>query len=73
MKCIMTIAFVTGYIGPSQKDPTSNLLTWPIIPNISKNVDSYFITNSKEAEAGATGHFTKVILIEDIPVINSYN
>jgi len=32
------IAFVTGYIGQS---PTS-------IPKISKNVDSYFITNNKK-------------------------
>tara|TARA_B100000287_G_scaffold289142_1_gene272429 strand:- start:824 stop:1657 length:834 start_codon:yes stop_codon:yes gene_type:complete len=57
------IAFVTGYIGQS---PTN-------IPNISKNVDSYFITNNKEIsdELIKKNIFTKVITIDNIPVINS--
>ena len=57
------IAFVTGYIGQS---PTN-------IPTISKNVDSYFITNNKEISDNLIKKncFTKVITINNIPIINS--
>ena len=59
------IAFVTGYIGQS---PTN-------IPTISKNVDSYFITNNKEISDNLIlkNVFTKVITINNIPIINSKN
>ena len=57
------IAFVTGYIG---QGPTN-------IPTITKNVHSYFITNNKELSDNLIKKniFTKVITINNIPIINS--
>ena len=59
------IAFVTGYIGAS---PTN-------IPNISKDVDSYFVTNNKKVAKAVIKKqiFTGVVTINNIPVINSRN
>lgn len=57
------IAFVTGYIGES---PTN-------IPKISKSVDSYFITNNINIATNVNEKnvFTKVITLNDIPIIDS--
>lgn len=57
------IAFVTGYIGES---PTN-------IPNITKDVDSYFLTNNQNIydDLIKKNIFTKVIKINDVPVIDS--
>ena len=56
------IAFVTGYIGES---PTN-------IPNITKDVDSYFITNNQEIYDNLIKKniYTKIIKINDIPVVD---
>ena len=57
------IAFVTGHIGESSTN----------IPIISKDVDSYFITNNKEISDNLIKKniFTKVVTINNIPIINS--
>ena len=59
----LKIAFVTGYIGAGQTN----------IPKISKDVDSYFITNNKDIanKLELDNVFTEVILINNIPVIDS--
>ena len=56
------IAFVTGYIGES---PTN-------IPNITKDVDSYFITNNQNIYDNLIKKniYTKIIKINDIPVVD---